>query len=1374
MQAEAATVSDERSAPNTGRYTFLERIGAGGAAVVHRVRDEVTGRVVALKQLLATEAGKRATALKALFEREYHTLVRLKHPRIIEVYDYGVLAEGPYYTMELLEGRDLSQLRGLPFADVCRHMRDVASSLALVHAQRLVHRDLSPRNIRLTADGSARLLDFGAIAPFGPSTETIGTPAFMAPEVVQLLPLDPRTDLYSLGAVAYFCLTGKLAYATQDVNELPRLWAKPPPPPSAFAPDIPAELDRLILSMLSLDPLGRPQTAADVIDELTVVGGLPPEAHERAEASYLVSSAIVGRAQHLERGRRRVTQALAGKGRVIVIEGPSGIGKTRLANELCLSGTLNGTVALRADGEANRAQFGVAVALALRLLESCPEIARRTAEPHAAALRALPDLADALGGAYSTTEPIEPGDRRERGHAALREWFLAVARERTLVVCVDDVQAADEDSAAFLVALGRESRSANILVVTALRKGSPVVAPEAIKILCERADRFKLGSLDAPACEQLAAGLFGGADNAGRIGNLLLQRSGGVPRQFIELAQLMVQKKIARYEGGGWVLPQDIADDELPARSEEMFAERLSDLGEDAVALMHTLAVHEGAVPLAIVLDVSELHGEASTHRALDELLAEQVLVSEGNEYRFRYAALRDAVLSRLSPSVRARHCVRAAEALLRLDSAGVAERVQAGLLLVDGGEGQRGVSLLVTAAREFGAGAGTHHDPDPLVRALCRMVRAYDEQGRSDHELAALLFPLMPLAYYSSSWQFLLEYGERAIDIGLRITGLRRAGELVAELGPAEALKRGLGEGAAGFAARATDGLDYDLKMGIAATIGMVPACVAVYAACFETETVARITKNVAPLALFGEEHIAHTMYQFAIAETLVHGRESESFSLWKQLLTRFQDPEWVSAIGKRRARAFEGGALYTIGLLDSYRFGPGALQVAEQMDTLGVKAWKVTADQLRVLYHSFRGESSEVRKYAERVELNAVQGAQTWQSEMFWPALLLKADVLTGDAMGARRRYVQLERRSREVLTLKPQADAAHAAYLLLRGDVSHAIALYEQVLPRLPVRRSVGWEFARACFARALNAAGEHERALAVANEVISNMVPEDEQFVALFVESRRQLALAECGLGNHRRAAEILDELLAKHGEGDNPLIVGLLHQARAEVAERAEDRAIAQSQRREMETRFRATRNPVLIRQCERTRRRTSRRREERERDGEYEAVPTTIAPLAEGRFATLPSAASESGVTDRRHDTESLFETALELLVKRTRSRSAHLYVYAGDELHLAWSSTNTAPPKEQVSELERFLDVANEDAAMVGTTADSTHDFDNADGQRWRLVALRQPEQDRIVGGLLLETGLDFDPIGATDVFNTLCRVIESHEPDAFDFITA
>jgi len=292
VPSESARVDD--SGRSADRYTILERIGAGGAAVVHRARDEGSGRIVAFKQVLRAKMGARSKTAEALFEREYRTLVRLKHPRIIEVYEYGVTPDGPYYTMELLEGSDLVELRELPYADVCRHLRDVASSLALLHAQRFVHRDVSPRNIRLTADGTARLLDFGALAPFGTSTDVVGTPPFMAPEVLHELPLDPRTDLYSLGAVGYYCLTGRLPFSARHVSDLPKLWQSPPLPPSAFIPDIPPDLDRLILSMLSQDPLGRPENAAAVIDQLTVIAGLSPSptsAPSRATSSRVPSSA---------------------------------------------------------------------------------------------------------------------------------------------------------------------------------------------------------------------------------------------------------------------------------------------------------------------------------------------------------------------------------------------------------------------------------------------------------------------------------------------------------------------------------------------------------------------------------------------------------------------------------------------------------------------------------------------------------------------------------------------------------------------------------------------------------------------------------------------------------------------------------------------------------------------------------------------------------------------------------------------------------------------------------------------------------------------------------------------------------------------------
>jgi serine/threonine-protein kinase len=182
------------------RYVLRGEIARGGAAVVLRAHDQLTQQDVALKRLLGGSGAKHAR-LTSLFEREYDTLATLLHPNIVHVHDYGIDAEGPYYTMELLEAGDLQTAAPLPWQLACAVLRDVASALALLHARRLVHRDVSPVNVRFGADGSTRLIDFGASTSFGRTEELIGTPHFVAPECLTTRVVDARTDLYSLGAV---------------------------------------------------------------------------------------------------------------------------------------------------------------------------------------------------------------------------------------------------------------------------------------------------------------------------------------------------------------------------------------------------------------------------------------------------------------------------------------------------------------------------------------------------------------------------------------------------------------------------------------------------------------------------------------------------------------------------------------------------------------------------------------------------------------------------------------------------------------------------------------------------------------------------------------------------------------------------------------------------------------------------------------------------------------------------------------------------------------------------------------------------------------------------------------------------------------------
>jgi tetratricopeptide (TPR) repeat protein len=341
------------------------------------------------------------------------------------------------------------------------------------------------------------------------------------------------------------------------------------------------------------------------------------------------------------------------------------------------------------------------------------------------------------------------------------------------------------------------------------------------------------------------------------------------------------------------------------------------------------------------------------------------------------------------------------------------------------------------------------------------------------------------------------------------------------------------------------------------------------------------------------------------------------------------------------------------------------------------------VVADQIRMLYHAFRGESEEVQRYRERVELFAVQGSTTWQVEMFWPAILVAADVLTGDAIAARRTAEQLARRAKDVPVLQKYADTAHAGYLLLRGEINHAIAAYEKVLPEFPLRQSVAYERVRSHFAQALNLAGHHARAKAVVLEAISGMVDADGGLFH-FLEAYRQLALAEAGLGNQAEALAILDRLLAEHGHKGNRLMIGLLHKARAEVALNTKDADAFELHVREMEQRFRSTRNPALIAQCERLLDRAARLGVRK-----LEPLGVQDAETVQGLSAMISGTVGElSGTVDP-------CAHALQVILTRANAKSGFLYLRRQGAMILAAASDPNPPPRSLEDALKELADKA-------------------------------------------------------------------------------
>lgn len=266
-----------------GRYRLLDRIGRGGMGEVWRARDESLGRHVAVKCLkpLGPQRDQSFTrVLRERFRREARVAAALQHRGITVVHDFGEYEGILYLVMELLEGKNLSQLleenrqHPLPVEDIVDLAEQVASALAYTHEQGIVHRDLKPANIVRLSDGTAKICDFG-IARLGHDigftarlTGTgiaMGTPHYMSPEQIGGTQVDQRSDLYSLGCVLYEIATGAPPFDLADA------WAvlvshrdTRPEPPRDHRPELPAYVERIILDLLAKDPEERPRDAREL------------------------------------------------------------------------------------------------------------------------------------------------------------------------------------------------------------------------------------------------------------------------------------------------------------------------------------------------------------------------------------------------------------------------------------------------------------------------------------------------------------------------------------------------------------------------------------------------------------------------------------------------------------------------------------------------------------------------------------------------------------------------------------------------------------------------------------------------------------------------------------------------------------------------------------------------------------------------------------------------------------------------------------------------------------------------------------------------------------------------------------------------------
>jgi serine/threonine protein kinase len=285
----------------TGRYQLLDELGRGAMGVVYRAHDPVIGRDVAVKtmHLAADGSGANRPEFLSRFQTEARAAGILTHPNIVVVYDAGEEDGTFYITMELVEGRSLHSLleehHAFPLPRAIKIIEQASSALEYAHKNNIIHRDVKPANLMITADDTVKVTDFGTakILRFN-TTQTaavIGTPSYMSPEQIKGKTVDGRSDIFALGVILYELVTGEKPFPGQNITTvIYKIVNEEPIPPRELDPSINAGLCNVIARALAKDPTARFQTCGELLQALKNYRNFEPGTRSHLHSSYIPTS----------------------------------------------------------------------------------------------------------------------------------------------------------------------------------------------------------------------------------------------------------------------------------------------------------------------------------------------------------------------------------------------------------------------------------------------------------------------------------------------------------------------------------------------------------------------------------------------------------------------------------------------------------------------------------------------------------------------------------------------------------------------------------------------------------------------------------------------------------------------------------------------------------------------------------------------------------------------------------------------------------------------------------------------------------------------------------------------------------------------------
>ncbi|MEM7538278.1 MAG: BREX system ATP-binding domain-containing protein [Chloroflexota bacterium] len=626
------------------RYHLHEKLGQGGMGAVYRATDRLSGDIVALKRVLKLPAHKqRGTSPQSTDElllalaHEFQTLAGLRHPHIISVLDYGFdEARQPFFTMTYLpESQNiLDSAQNMPFERSIELIQQLLQALAYLHRRGVLHRDLKPDNV-LVSDGAVRVLDFGlSVSDQTRGSDSAGTPVYMAPELFDGQAHSRVADLYAVGVLFYQMLTDEHPFAPFDYAFLDRVLDAEPD-----WTGVDVRVQPILARLLAKTAAERFASATDVMTALAEALNQPiPSETTAIRESYLQAATFVGREEEEAQLLAALTQAQSGKGSARLIGGESGVGKTRLMDELQTQALVSGFFVLRGQAiDDSTMPYGLWHEPLRQLVIALTEIENLTAS---ILLPLVPDIAQLIG------HPVAPAPELNSNAAQVR-LFTTLSRlfqqlDRPILLILEDVHWADV-SLLPLPYLTRQIENKQLLIFATYRHDERPDLPD----LVPEMTYFPLERLSSAAMADLSTAMLGEAGKRADIQTLLQEETEGNAFFAVEVVRSLADSAGRLGNITEMVLPKQIITNGIWGIVEK----RLNRLPAWARQLLVKAAVAGRALDVALMSTLAIGLGLDIENEWLPLCADAAILEFRNQGWQFSHAKIRDGVLMELDPN---------------------------------------------------------------------------------------------------------------------------------------------------------------------------------------------------------------------------------------------------------------------------------------------------------------------------------------------------------------------------------------------------------------------------------------------------------------------------------------------------------------------------------------------------------------------------------------------------------------------------------------------------------------------------------------------------------------------------------------------------